>query len=68
MTNLSPLTELTIRSPPPTEAIATAGATVSTAKAKAEELPELPAASLWLAVTDLLAPCPRVMRLAWVSV
>ena len=41
---------------------------VSTLKLKGEELPLLPAASLWLALIALPAPWPMVVRLAAVRV
>ena len=44
------------------------GAAVSTLKLKGEELPVLPAASLWLALIALPAPWPMVVRLAAVRV
>ena len=46
----------------------TLGAMVSMLKLKGEELPVLPAASLWLALIALPAPWPTAVRLAAVRV
>ena len=64
LTVLSALTELTVPSAPPTAVMAMAGATVSTAKVKAADVPVLPAASVCMAVMVLPVPCCNAARLS----
>ena len=68
LTTLSPLAELMVLSAPPTAVIAMTGATVSTAKVKAADVPVLPAASVWRALMVLPLPCWNAVRLASVKV
>ena len=68
VTVLSPGWLLTVASLPPMALIVSPVKAVSTLKLKGEELPLLPAASLWLALIALSAPWPMVVRLAAVRV